>query len=249
MLKGVVLHVYEDKYPPCFLGKIGGWKEYKAEGFKLNRKREVCQDHTKDHNKGRNNHFDPEWEHLTYADLPFDNPHACLRGLRHGDYIFFNCNLRKCKDSQEFNKCRTHGDVSGPECGQGGKKWWYIIGYFKLAEDPKTTDYLVRNKMISRAPYKYNAHVYEGSYKEDIKKNVIFIGSRRESKLLKSPYPLHWKNASRYGIIVKHKPKKTELEKLKDTFRCKLLNENGLKCLLRDIDQHQKTASKRHVSI
>jgi hypothetical protein len=126
---GVILHVYEDHYPSCFFMRIRSGREYKPEGFKKNAKGKWVVDNTLDHGKDSSSHFDPEWKHLTYGEVPFENPKACMRKLKRGDYIFFNCNLRRCKSKSNFSRCTKRGKVSWPSCEDKGEKSWYIIGF------------------------------------------------------------------------------------------------------------------------
>lgn len=204
-------------------------------------------DHTKDHNQGRNNHKDPEWKHLTYGDIPFNNTHAQLRGLKHGDYIFFNCNLRKCRDQKLYSCCPKRHQVKGPTCKWKGEKRWYVIGFFKLREDPVSCEELLESGRIQKRPYSFNAHLQGKEYEEEPDRHYIFVGDM-DSRRLKYPFPLPI-SARRYGITVHHKKKKRILEKLKDTYRCKRTNGKGAKGLLSDISGFQKNPHRHQLDL
>jgi hypothetical protein len=137
--------------------------------------------------------------------------------------------------------------VSASECHEKGKKSWFIIGFFRLKKDPVSAEDLVRNREISKSPYKYNAHIKDRTYRKHLKKTYIFAGSANGSKRLKFPYPLRWQDARKHGIIVHHhKQVKTDLEKLRDTFRCKWVDDDkAVRRLRRDILVFQKMHNRR----
>jgi hypothetical protein len=239
MARGAIIHVYEDQYPQCFFREIGK-TEYKPERFARGK-----QDHTLDHHGGKKGHLDPEWNYFTYEDLPSGSPKARLKDLGKGDYIFFNCKLRQCESWTRLNQCEqadNRGKVvyysNCPRCKENGEIRWYVIGYFRLREKPKTTKELIETGKIKKSPYKYNDCVEDGSYKTRIEERYIFAGSRGSSKRLTNPFPLPI-SGKKYGIIRK-KMKGSVHWKLSHTYRSAFIKDDGVKRLLTDIESFSK---------
>jgi hypothetical protein len=106
----------------------------------------------------------------------------------------------------------------------------------RLKEDPVTVFKLVKDGKANKSPYKYNEHIRHKTREDEPRSNYIFVGSKERSKRFQFPFPLTWQSARNYGITVHHhKRDKTNLERLKDTYRCKWIKSDGIKKLLRDI--------------
>lgn len=121
-------------------------------------------------------HFDPEWPELehgaayTYGD-PFGVKAKPLLDLSAGDFVFFYATL----DSEE-----ERPDWQAPDWGA------YVIGHFRLAQDPLSGEEYRALPDAGKAPFSNNAHVK----REVFDARVMLLGDPWGSKLYREAVPL-----------------------------------------------------------
>ncbi|WP_435196455.1 hypothetical protein [Natronomonas sp. EA1] len=121
-------------------------------------------------------HFDPEWPELdhgeayTYGD-PFGVKATPLLELSAGDFVFFYATL----------------DAEDDRPGWQAPDWGaYLIGHFRLAQDPLSGEAYQALSDAAKEPFSNNAHVK----REAFDARVMLLGDPWGSKLYREAVPL-----------------------------------------------------------